>query len=94
MQNPPYFDCIDIFRYGKVDRLAPEAPVPVINPETETTTPGMAGNVVRNIEALGHQVDFITNMGAFLSFYRKTTIAFAISACLPWISFLFVKLGS
>jgi sec-independent protein translocase protein TatC len=37
------------------------------------------------------QVDFITNMGAFLSFYRKTTIAFAISACLPWISFLFVK---
>ena len=53
--------CFDIFRYGKVDRLAPEAPVPVINPETETTTPGMAGNVVRNIEALGHQVDFITN---------------------------------
>ena len=53
--------CFDIFRYGKVDRLAPEAPVPVINPETETITPGMAGNVVRNIEALGHQVDFITN---------------------------------
>jgi len=38
-----------------------------------------------------NQVDFITNMGTFLSFYRKTTIAFAISACLPWISFLFVK---
>ena len=53
--------CFDIFRYGKVDRLAPEAPVPVINPEIETITPGMAGNVVRNIEALGHQVDFITN---------------------------------
>jgi len=53
--------CFDIFRYGKVDRLAPEAPVPVINPESETITPGMAGNVVRNIEALGYQVDFITN---------------------------------
>jgi bifunctional ADP-heptose synthase (sugar kinase/adenylyltransferase) len=24
--------CEDIFRYGKVNRLAPEAPVPVINP--------------------------------------------------------------
>ena len=54
--------CVDIFRYGKVNRLAPEAPVPIIIPETETSTPGMAGNVVRNIEALGHKVDFITNV--------------------------------
>jgi bifunctional ADP-heptose synthase (sugar kinase/adenylyltransferase) len=53
--------CIDIFRYGKVDRLAPEAPVPIITPERETSNPGMAGNVVKNIEALGYQVDFITN---------------------------------
>lgn len=53
--------CDDIFRYGEVNRLAPEAPVPVIVPEKETITPGMAGNVVRNIEALGHKVDFITN---------------------------------
>jgi len=54
--------CIDIFRYGKVDRLAPEAPVPIITPEKETSNPGMGGNVVRNIEALGHNVDFITNV--------------------------------
>jgi len=54
--------CVDIFRYGKVNRLAPEAPVPIIMPENETSTPGMAGNVVRNIEALGHKVDFITNV--------------------------------
>ena len=53
--------CTDIFRYGKVERLAPEAPVPVIVPERETSTPGMAGNVVRNLEALGAEVDFITN---------------------------------
>jgi bifunctional ADP-heptose synthase (sugar kinase/adenylyltransferase) len=53
--------CTDIFRYGKVNRLAPEAPVPVIIPQSETSNPGMAGNVVRNIEALGHKVDFITN---------------------------------
>ena len=53
--------CYDIFRYGTVTRLAPEAPVPVINPTHETSNPGMAGNVVKNIEALGHKVDFITN---------------------------------
>jgi D-beta-D-heptose 7-phosphate kinase/D-beta-D-heptose 1-phosphate adenosyltransferase len=53
--------CIDVFRYGTINRLAPEAPIPVINPEYEKSTPGMAGNVVRNIEALGFEVDFITN---------------------------------
>ncbi len=53
--------CTDIFRYGKVERLAPEAPVPVIVPEREEATPGMAGNVVRNLEALGADVNFITN---------------------------------
>jgi D-beta-D-heptose 7-phosphate kinase/D-beta-D-heptose 1-phosphate adenosyltransferase len=54
-------NCIDTFRYGKVERLAPEAPVPVIVPEREVSTPGMAGNVVRNLEALGAEVNFITN---------------------------------
>jgi D-beta-D-heptose 7-phosphate kinase/D-beta-D-heptose 1-phosphate adenosyltransferase len=53
--------CVDIFKYGKVERLAPEAPIPIIVPERETSNPGMAGNVVKNIEALGHTVDFITN---------------------------------
>lgn len=54
-------NCIDIFRYGKVDRLAPEAPIPIITPEKETTNPGMAGNVVANLKALGLIIDFVTN---------------------------------
>lgn len=53
--------CVDIFRYGKVDRLAPEAPIPIIVPEKETSNPGMAGNVVANLKSLGATVDFITN---------------------------------
>ena len=53
--------CTDVFRYGKVTRIAPEAPVPIIVPEKETSNPGMAGNVVANLEALGAEVDFITN---------------------------------
>jgi len=53
--------CTDVFRYGEVNRLAPEAPVPIIVPEHETENPGMAGNVVVNLKALGAEVDFITN---------------------------------
>jgi len=53
--------CTDIFRYGKVERIAPEAPVPIIVPEKETFNPGMAGNVVANLKALGAEIDFVTN---------------------------------
>ena len=31
--------CKDIFRYGSIDRLAPEAPVPVIKPMYENSQP-------------------------------------------------------
>ena len=54
-------NCIDVFRYGKVTRIAPEAPVPIIIPEREISNPGMAGNVVANLKALGAEVEFITN---------------------------------
>ena len=53
--------CIDIFRYGKVKRIAPEAPVPIIVPLKEESNPGMAGNVVANLKSLNTEVDFITN---------------------------------
>ena len=53
--------CIDIFRYGEVDRLAPEAPIPVVRPVQEIRNSGMAGNVVANLKALGADVDFVTN---------------------------------
>lgn len=53
--------CLDIFRYGKITRIAPEAPVPIIVPERETSNPGMAGNVVSNLKSLGAEVEFITN---------------------------------
>jgi D-beta-D-heptose 7-phosphate kinase/D-beta-D-heptose 1-phosphate adenosyltransferase len=54
-------NCVDVFRYGEVERLAPEAPIPVIVPDKETSNAGMAGNVVANLKALGGEVDFITN---------------------------------
>ena len=53
--------CIDEFVYGEVVRLAPEAPVPVFNPEYKKTNNGMAGNVVAN---LIREVNFQSNLSS------------------------------
>ena len=53
--------CIDIFIYGKVKRLTPEAPVPVFNPIEEKSNDGMAKNVANNVEALKADIYTITN---------------------------------
>lgn len=53
--------CFDEFVYGTAVRLAPEAPVPVFNPTNKTLNPGMAGNVVENLNALGLKTHFISN---------------------------------
>jgi D-beta-D-heptose 7-phosphate kinase/D-beta-D-heptose 1-phosphate adenosyltransferase len=42
-----------------VDRISPEAPVPIINYTHTVTKPGMAANVKDNLEKLGCVVDFI-----------------------------------
>ncbi len=50
---------LDRFVYGTVDRISPEAPIPVMRVQRETVTLGGAGNVVRNLAALGAAVDVI-----------------------------------
>lgn len=44
---------IDEYFWGDVDRVNPEAPVPVVRVKSESTALGGAGNVLRNIAALG-----------------------------------------
>lgn len=44
---------LDRFVYGRVDRISPEAPIPVLHVEREIGMLGGAGNVVRNVSALG-----------------------------------------
>jgi len=56
--------CKDIFIYGNVTRLSPEAPVPVFNPIRKTENGGMAKNVANNIEALGATIRSITNVNS------------------------------
>ena len=53
--------CVDVFVYGKCNRLCPEAPVPVFVPQKTETNDGMALNVVRNIRSLGVECLPITN---------------------------------
>lgn len=52
-------NCIDIYKYGSVDRISPEAPVPVFKFSHEESKPGMAGNVALNLEAFGCKVNFL-----------------------------------
>ena len=47
---------VDRFLWGRVDRISPEAPVPVVRLERETLKLGGAANVAANIRALGAEV--------------------------------------
>lgn len=49
-------NCIDEYQYGSVDRISPEAPVPVFVPTRIVTKPGMAANVGENLKNLGLEV--------------------------------------
>jgi D-beta-D-heptose 7-phosphate kinase/D-beta-D-heptose 1-phosphate adenosyltransferase len=46
---------MDEFLWGRVERISPEAPVPVVQVEEESLVLGGAGNVVNNIISLGGQ---------------------------------------
>lgn len=52
-------NCIDIYQYGTIDRLSPEAPIPVFVPTRAEERAGMAGNVYANLMALGCTVNFL-----------------------------------
>ena len=44
---------LDAYTWGKVNRISPEAPVPVVQVTSRTFRPGGAANVIRNIVSLG-----------------------------------------
>jgi D-beta-D-heptose 7-phosphate kinase / D-beta-D-heptose 1-phosphate adenosyltransferase len=54
---------LDHYVYGEVGRLSPEAPVPVLAIDSETHSLGGAGNVLRNLAALGATISFISVVG-------------------------------
>jgi D-beta-D-heptose 7-phosphate kinase/D-beta-D-heptose 1-phosphate adenosyltransferase len=54
---------VDRFVYGEVSRVSPEAPIPVLARSRELVMLGAAGNVARNVAALGGTVALIGIIG-------------------------------
>lgn len=54
---------LDRFIYGHVDRISPEAPIPVFTTSREERMLGGAGNVVRNLLSLGSQAALVAVIG-------------------------------
>ena len=54
---------LDDFVYGEVSRISPEAPAPILAVTRNDLTVGGAGNVARNIAALGARCVFIGVVG-------------------------------
>ncbi len=55
---------LDKFVYGHVERVSPEAPIPVLHFQSEKAMLGGAANVARNIVALGGEVVLVGVVGA------------------------------
>ncbi|NKB55828.1 MAG: D-glycero-beta-D-manno-heptose-7-phosphate kinase [Alphaproteobacteria bacterium] len=54
---------LDRFVTGTVDRVSPEAPIPVLNVKDEAAMIGGAGNVVRNLVAFGAAAELVAVVG-------------------------------
>src|SRR5438128_4629524 len=54
---------LDEFVWGKVGRISPEAPVPVVEVTEESSFPGGAANVARNLREFIDQVSVIGLLG-------------------------------
>lgn len=54
---------LDSYVWGKVERISPEAPVPVVNVHQREYRLGGAGNVLLNVQSLGAQAIICTVIG-------------------------------
>lgn len=54
---------LDAYTTGKVSRISPEAPVPVLHVQNEEKRPGGAGNVALNIMSLGGKALIVGRIG-------------------------------
>lgn len=54
---------LDHYLWGEVSRISPEAPVPVLEAQRDTYGLGGAGNVARNLRAIGARVTLLGTTG-------------------------------
>jgi len=65
---------LDRFVEGEVDRISPEAPIPVLTVRHEHEMLGGAGNVARNLAALGARCRFVSIVGEDAAGARVTDL--------------------
>src|SRR5258708_5591875 len=54
---------LDTYWWGHVERISPEAPVPIVALDSKEQRIGGAGNVALNLASLGAQVSVLSVMG-------------------------------
>src|SRR5215210_377238 len=55
---------LDVYLTGDVDRISPEAPVPVVRVRERKHALGGAANVAQNVVAIGARCDLVATVGA------------------------------
>src|SRR5580698_1469314 len=76
---------LDRFIYGDVCRISVEAPVPILAIDREVEMPGGAGNVLRNLTALGAAAAFITVVGDDVAGSALTALVGGHANVEPWL---------
>jgi D-glycero-beta-D-manno-heptose-7-phosphate kinase len=78
---------LDHFIWGRVTRISPEAPVPVVEFLRESQMPGGAANVARNLSALGARVELFGVTGRDAAGRQLLTLLEADRVdCRHWLS--------
>ncbi len=76
---------LDRYTYGVVQRISVEAPVPILSIEREVEQPGGAGNVVRNLTALGAAAALISVVGDDAAGSELTGLVGGQPGVEPWL---------
>jgi len=76
---------LDRYIFGRVGRMSPEAPVPVLAMMTELDEPGGAGNVVHNLCALGAATAFVSVVGDDAAGSELTGLIGGQPGVEPWL---------
>ncbi len=76
---------IDRFIYGDVQRISPEAPVPVVRITNEFSQLGGSGNVARNASSLGASIAFFSVIGSDRAGKEVTTLLSDYTSIEPFL---------
>lgn len=76
---------LDRYIFGRINRISPEAPVPVLVVERELAEPGGAGNVVHNLIGLGAACAFVSVIGDDRAGTELTSLIGGQAGVEPWL---------